>query len=333
MSKRDDARWRALQRKAARRDFVYGVSTTGICCRPGCASRRPLRRHVRFFATTAAALREGYRLCKRCGPDDRMWKLARRLLALPEEGASLAALARRAGLSPAHLQRVFTRATGVSPRAFVKACRLARFRRGLRRGRVLEALADAGFGSTSRAHGVLGMSAGAYRRRGAGEEIRYAFAATPLGRVLVASTSRGVCAVSLGGTRAGLAREFPAARLRKDAGGLKTALRAVLAEIDGRPSGGGLPTDVRTTAFQARVWELLRKIPRGETRSYGELARALGRPQAARAVARAVGSNRLAVLIPCHRVVRSDGGLGGYRWGRDRKRRLLALELKGRGGR
>jgi AraC family transcriptional regulator of adaptative response/methylated-DNA-[protein]-cysteine methyltransferase len=222
--------------------------------------------------------------------------------------------------------RVFTRATGVSPRAFAQACRLARFRDGLRKGRVLDALADAGFGSTSRAHGALGMTPGAYRRRGAGEEIRYATARTPLGPLLVASTSRGLCAVSLGGTPADLAREFPRARIRKDAGGLRAAVAALLKHLDGRLPRLELPTDARATAFQARVWEELRRIPYGRTATYAQIAQAVGAPRATRAVARAIASNRLALVVPCHRVVRSDGELGGYRWGTSRKRRLLERE-------
>ncbi len=319
-------RWRKVVGREADPGFVYAVSTTGIYCRPGCASRLPRREHVRFFATAAEALREGYRACKRCAPDGRMAELARRLAAHPEERATLAELARRAGLSPAHLQRAFTRATGVSPRAFLKACRLERFRRGLRRGRVLDALADAGLGSTSRAHGALGMSPGAYRDEGRGEEIRYATAASPLGRLLVAATSRGLCAVSLGGTAAALRKEFPRARLRKDVGGLRASLNLLLRHLAGRAPRIELPTDLRATAFQARVWEALRRIPYGRTRTYGEIARELGLPRGARAVARAVASNRLALVIPCHRVVRGDGVAGGFRWGPSRKRRLLARE-------
>lgn len=315
-------RWSSVLRRTPGADFVYAVSTTGIYCRPDCPSRRPLRRNTRFFDSPADALREGYRACKRCGPDRRVAELCDYIRAHAAEPLPLRTLSARVGLTPAHLQRVFTRATGVSPRAFAKACRLERFRSGLRRGRTLDALADAGFGSTSRAHGVLGMTPGAYRRQGAGEEIRYATAATPLGRLLVASTSRGLCAVSLGGSLADLAREFPRARVRK--GELRTEVAAILASLDG--PAPDLPTDVKATAFQARVWEHLRKIPYGSTTTYAEVAKALGRPRAVRAVARSVGSNRLALLVPCHRVVRGDGELGGYRWGMSRKRRLLERE-------
>ena len=322
----DDLRWKALLRRDP--GHLYAVTTTGIYCRTGCASRRPRRRHVRWLATAAEALLAGYRACKRCGPDDRMARLAQEMAAHPEEAASLDVLARRAGLSPAHLQRAFTRATGVSPRAFLKACRLARFRSGLRRGKLLDALSDAGFASTSRAHGALGMSPGAYRREGRGEEIRYATSPSPLGRLLVAATDRGLCAVSLGGSVASLRKEFPRARLQRDVGGLRASLALLLRHLKGRAPRLDLPMDVRATAFQARVWDALRRIPWGRTRSYGELARSLGMPKAARAVARAVASNRLALLIPCHRVVRSDGVAGGYRWGAARKRRLLVQEAR-----
>jgi AraC family transcriptional regulator, regulatory protein of adaptative response / methylated-DNA-[protein]-cysteine methyltransferase len=317
------ARWTAVLRREPGADFVYAVSTTGIYCRPGCGARRPLRRHVRFFDTAAAAVREGYRACKRCGPDRRIAELCRYILAHAAEPLSLRTLSHRAGLSASHLQRVFTRATGVSPRAFAKACRLRTFRDGLRKGSVLDALSDAGFQSTSRAHGALGMTPGAYRREGAGEEIRYAVAESPLGRLLVASTSRGLCAVSLGGSPADLGREFPRARILK--GALRAEVAAILAHLGGTPRLD-LPTDVRATAFQARVWEELRKIPYGRTSTYAEIAQAIGRPRAVRAVARAIASNRLALVVPCHRVVRSDGGLGGYRWGTSRKKRLLERE-------
>ena len=328
MSANDPARWAAVLRREAGAAFVYAVSTTGVFCRPDCGSRRPLRRHVRFFDRPADALREGYRACKRCGPDARIARLCAYLREHAAEPLRLLDLARRAGLSPSHLQRVFTRATGVSPRAFVKACRLRRFRTELRRGSVLDALGQAGFASTSRAHGALGMTPRAYRREGAGEEIRYASAPSPLGRLVVAATSRGICAVNLGGGVAELRREFPRARLRRDEGTLHDALRALLAYVDGRQPRLDLPMDVRATAFQARVWEALRAVPYGRTTTYAALARALGLPRAARAVARAVASNRLALLIPCHRVVRSDGGVGGFRWGTSRKRRLLQGERR-----
>ncbi|HEX7896525.1 MAG TPA: methylated-DNA--[protein]-cysteine S-methyltransferase [Planctomycetota bacterium] len=316
-------RWTSVLRRTSGADFVYAVSTTGIYCRPDCPSRRPLRRHVRFFDRAAEAVREGYRACKRCAPDDRIARLCAYILAHPAAPLSLRALASRAGLSAGRLRRRFTRATGVSPRAFAKAGRIAAFRAGLRQGSLLDALSDAGFGSTSRAHGALGMTPGAYRREGAGEEIRYAVARSPLGRLLVASTSRGLCAVSLGGTPAELAREFPRARIRK--GALRAEVAAILAHLRGTPRLD-LPTDVRATAFQARVWDQLRKIPYGRTTTYAAVARALGAPKSARAVARAVASNRVALVVPCHRVLRSDGGLGGYRWGTSRKKRLLERE-------
>lgn len=328
MKTTENARWQAVLRRQPAPGFVYAVATTGVYCRPGCPSRRPRRRNVRFFDSADSARRAGYRACLRCGRD-RMAGLGRWLLAHPEEGTSLAALARRVGLSAAHLQRAFTRATGVSPRAFVRACRLSRFRRALKEGRVLDALARAGFGSTSRGHGVLGMSPGAYRAGAEGVEIRWTAAASPLGRLQVAATARGLCSVSLGGRVADLAREFPKARLRRDDGRLRAALAALLRHLDGRQPRLDLPTDVRATAFQARVWEALRGIPYGRTRTYAQVARALGRPRSARAVARAVASNPLALVVPCHRVVRADGAAGGYRWGVARKADLLRRERGG----
>lgn len=322
----DPARWTAVLRREPGHRFVYAVATTGVYCRPDCGARRPRRENARFFDSPAEAVREGYRACKRCGPERRVAALCAWIRENAAGPVSLRALALRSGLSEGHLQRLFTRETGVSPRAFAKACRLARFRSGLRRRSVLDALSNAGFGSTSRAHGALGMTPGAYRREGAGETIRYASAPSPLGRLLVASTSRGLCAVSLGGSPADLAREFPRATIREDTGGLRAAVRALLEHLEGRLPSLDLPTDVRATAFQARVWDELRRIPYGRTTTYAELARTIGRPRATRAVARAVASNRLALVVPCHRVVRSDGAAGGYRWGMSRKKRLLERE-------
>jgi AraC family transcriptional regulator of adaptative response/methylated-DNA-[protein]-cysteine methyltransferase len=290
-------KWDAVRQRSARTDFVYAVSTTGVFCRPSCPARRPRREHVRTFADAAAARREGYRACLRCRPGEpdraarRIAALCRRIEADPET-ASLAELGRAAGLSPFHLQRTFKRRVGVSPRDYARACR--------RRGPT------------------------ASRR-----EIRWATAPSPLGRLLVARTERGICAVSLGPSA--LARDFPNARLVRDEVGLKPVLKAIVAHLTMSAPLPDLPLDVRATAFEARVWELLGRIPAGETRSYGELAREPGRPSAARAVGRACGANRVALLIPCHRAVRSDGAASGYRWGPARKRALLARELNPRG--
>ncbi|RMH20881.1 MAG: bifunctional DNA-binding transcriptional regulator/O6-methylguanine-DNA methyltransferase Ada [Acidobacteria bacterium] len=338
--------WAAVAGRDASRDgaFVYAVVTTGVFCRPGCASRRPKRANVRFFAGAEEAAAAGFRPCKRCRPHDdgpsaalRAVERARRYLdAHLDETVTLERLAAIAHLSPFHLQRTFKRRFGVSPRAYVEARRAARLRTRLRAGEgVLEAGFAAGYGSASQlyeqADARLGMTPATYRRGGEGMLIRFATAATPLGRVLVAATSRGICAVSLGddddALESSLRREYPRADVRRDDGELTALVAAILAHLEGtgEPS---LPLDVRATAFQERVWQALRRIPYGERRTYGEIAAALGRPRAARAVARAVASNPTALLVPCHRVVRADGKAGGYRWGEERKRRLLRREAR-----
>src|SRR5262245_55622563 len=255
----------------------------------------------------------------------------------PDGRHTLAALGKRAGLSPAHLQRVFKRVVGVSPRQFADACRLDRLKSGLKGGEsVTTAMFAAGYGSSSRlyekANGQLGMTPGEYRAGGAKATIRYTTAACPLGRVLLAATEKGVCAVALAAGDGELERflrvEFPAAERTRDESGLSKWLGKLLEHLAGSAPHLDLPLDVRATAFQRRVWEELRKIPRGETRTYQEVAEAIGEPTAARAVARACATNPASVVIPCHRVVGSDGGLRGYRWGVNRKRKLLAAEQK-----
>jgi AraC family transcriptional regulator of adaptative response/methylated-DNA-[protein]-cysteine methyltransferase len=254
----------------------------------------------------------------------------------PDRRPTLASLGRQAGLSPAHLQRVFKRVVGVSPRQFADACRLDRLKNGLKGGEsVTTAMFAAGYGSSSRlyekAGGQLGMTPGEYKGGGARATIRYAVADCDLGRVLLAVTGRGVCAVSLADTDAKLERflraEFPAAELSRDGAGLAAWLAELVRQVEGGPHAD-LPLDVKATAFQRRVWEQLRKIPRGETRTYAEVAEAIGEPTASRAVARACATNPAAVVIPCHRVVGSDGALRGYRWGVRRKKALLAAEQR-----
>lgn len=340
----DDERWQAVLARDAAADgrFVYAVRSTGIYCRPSCPSRRPGRDQAVFFAAPADAEAAGFRPCRRCQPElpvapqaDLVRRAGDWIEVHVDEAPTLADLGRALGVSPAHLQRTFKRATGVSPRQYAEAIRLRRVKARLQEGDdVTTALYDAGFGSSSslyeRAPATLGMTPGTYGRRGAGMEIGYTITGCALGRVLVAATARGICAVSFGDDDAALegllAREYPAATVRRDDAAFTGWVREVVARIDGEAPAGEVPLDLRGTAFQARVWEVLRRIPRGEVRGYGEVAAALGEPSAARAVAGACAGNPAAVVIPCHRVVRSDGTLGGYRWGIARKQALLARE-------
>jgi AraC family transcriptional regulator of adaptative response/methylated-DNA-[protein]-cysteine methyltransferase len=326
----------------ARQDgrFVFAVRTTGIYCRPSCPSRRPRRDSVEFFPDPRQAERAGYRACLRCKPTEisaqaQAVTRARQLLDEAEGVLTLAELSKRVGVSPFHLQRLFKRATGLSPREYQSARRMQQVKRGLRKGDdVTTALYDAGFGSPSRLYEKtgqhLGMTPGTYRRGGAGMTIQYAIVPSPLGRLLVAATARGLCAVRFGENEAELERElreeFSAAEIRRDDTALKAYLRPLLAGLRGETVTMDLPLDVRATAFQKRVWEALREIPTGETRSYSEVARAIGDPKAVRAVATACASNPVALAVPCHRVVRSDGELAGYRWGIERKKKLLQQE-------
>jgi AraC family transcriptional regulator of adaptative response/methylated-DNA-[protein]-cysteine methyltransferase len=339
--------WTAIVKRDAQADanFIYAVRTTGIYCRPSCPSRRPDRRNVVFFDTAAEARAGGFRACKRCRPDEppatNPWVAkvghACELLARAGRPLSLHALAARFGTSAAHFQRMFTRIVGVSPRAYAEARRAHRVKSRLRRSpTVTDALFDAGYQSSSRFYeGVvkrIGMVPSAYRRGGAGEVIRYTTVRSDLGWVLIAATARGLCAVSMGDSadelKAALEREYPAAIRERAVDGLAGMARAIVGLVDGHPPSSGLPFDVKATAFQWRVWSALSKIPAGETRTYGELAAAIGRPRAARAVARACASNRLALAIPCHRAVPASGDPGGYRWGAPRKQALLAREGK-----
>jgi AraC family transcriptional regulator of adaptative response/methylated-DNA-[protein]-cysteine methyltransferase len=339
--------WTAIVNRDSHADghFIYAVRTTRIYCRPSCPSRRPDRRNVIFFHTTAEARAEGYRACKRCRPDERPaadpWvaKIGRvcALLARAGHPPSLNALAARFATSPTHLQRTFTRIVGVSPRQYAEAHRARRVRSGLRQSpTVTAALLDAGYQSSSRFYERvvkrMGMTPSVYRRGAAGEVIHYTTVRSDLGWVLIAATPRGLCGVSMGDSaeqlRAALEREYPAATLERSGARLADLARAIVDRVDGRPPSRELPFDVRATAFQWQVWSALSKIPAGETRTYGELAAAIGRPRAARAVARACASNRLALVIPCHRAVPASGGPGGYRWGPSRKQALLAREGK-----
>lgn len=344
--------WRAVQERDARFDgrFVFAVVTTGVYCMPSCTSRLPLRENVRTFATPAAAEAAGFRACRRCRPDrpaERGSRLAQRVRDVldrrPTERTSLRELAAAVSSSPAHVSRAFRRAYGVTPSQLVASRRAEAMRARLREGdRVLDAAFESGYGAASRAYAgvsrTLGMSPGAFRRGAPGERIRVAVARCPLGRVLVAATARGICAVSLGdraqALRDELRREFPHAQFAPADAALRRAVRGVLAALQGR-SGTPGALDLRGTDFERRVWAELRRIPAGATRRYADVARAIGRPRAARAVARACARNRVALLVPCHRVVPAAGGRGGYRWGVARKRALLEAEgkLRRRGGR
>lgn len=329
-------RWQAVLARDRRFDgaFVYAVRSTRIYCRPSCASRRPRRTQVTFFPIPEAAEREGFRACKRCHPADAAGSDP--ALALVRE----ACRSLDAGQKPAgdrlKLARVFKRVLGITPRQYADARRVTRFKQELRRRKqVSPALYEAGYGSTSRVyertHAQLGMTPATYARGGAGIDIVFVTVPTSLGRLLVAATERGVCRVILGDSaatlEADLRAEFDAASVRQQKGGrLEGFVEAILSYLEGREPRLDLPLDIRATAFQRRVWQELQRIPFGETRTYTEVAKALGDPNARRAVARACATNPVALAIPCHRVIREDGALGGYRWGVERKEALLDKE-------
>ncbi len=333
-----DSAWSAVMRRDRAFDgrFVTGVLSTGIYCRPSCAARHPARRNVRFFTDGAAARAAGLRPCKRCRPDDIARDEAAVLAAIDEIKASegrpqLAELAAAVGYSPAHFQRLFARATGLSPAAYARALREERAREALRESEsVTGAIYDAGFESASRFYesmqGRLGMAPSAWVKGGAGVTIRWATVESSLGPMLVAATDKGVCRLSFGRGREELERLFPNAELVEGGADFAALLQRVVAAVDNPASGRDIPVDVRGTAFQERVWRELRGIPPGETRSYAEIAAAAGNPKAVRAAGSANGANHVPVLIPCHCVVRSDGSLGGYAYGLEIKRKLLQRE-------
>jgi AraC family transcriptional regulator of adaptative response/methylated-DNA-[protein]-cysteine methyltransferase len=343
----DETRWAAVsgRDRAADGAFVYGVVTTGIYCRPGCASRAPRRANVRFFATPDEAEAAGLRPCKRCTPrapraDSAEAAAVTRAVALIEtadQPPTLHELAAAAGLSPFHFHRVFKAALGVTPAAYARARRSERVRVELAAApSVSAAIYDAGFGSSSRLYAerdaTLGMTPGAYKSGAPGEEIRYALAPSALGWVLVATTSRGLCAIDLAddteALEAALRARFPHAQLVADDPDFAAWVHAVVALVEAPRRGLDLPLDLQGTAFQRRVWAALQSIPPGHTATYTEIAERIGQPTAARAVAQACAANKLAVAIPCHRVVRGDGSTGGYRWGVERKRELLTREAR-----
>jgi AraC family transcriptional regulator, regulatory protein of adaptative response / methylated-DNA-[protein]-cysteine methyltransferase len=336
-----DACWQAVvERRQGVLPFVYAVTTTGIFCRPGCASRLPNRANVRFFAGPADAERAGFRACKRCRPEGAppLAALVARATAMidaAETAPSQEALAAALEVSPKTLVRAFKETVEVTPKAFVQARRRQRLKQALvEETRVTDAIYEAGYGASSRfyseAEGVLGMQPTHYRAKGAGLMLCWATAACPLGRVLVAATDKGVAMIAFGDDdavlEADLAIRFAAAERIHDVSRLQPLLAQVVAAIDEPAGAAAIPLDIRGTAFQQRVWAALRAIPLGETRCYGEIAAAIGTPSAVRAVANACAGNPAALAVPCHRVLPRDGALGGYRWGPERKRRLLAKE-------
>ena len=358
-SSRTDALWHAVQSRdrGADGEFVYAVRSTGVYCRPSCPSRKPRREQVVFFPLPEAAEQRGFRACRRCRPrtvraqDPSTQAVARicreiesRILSNADAGSgenrlTLAALSSTAGISPHQLERAFRRVMGITPRQYADAQRMRQLKSSLRKGDdVTTALYDAGYGSSSRlyerAPSHLGMTPATYRQGGAGMQIHYTIVASPLGRLLVGATSEGISALYLGEADAALEsalrKEYPRAEIRRDTSGSKNLggwVDQILAHLRGKEPQLDLPTDVQATAFQRRVWEELRRIPYGATRTYTEVARSIGRPAAIRAVARACATNPVSVVVPCHRVVRQDGNLAGYRWGLERKQALLEHEM------
>jgi len=358
-SSRTDALWHAVQSRdrGADGEFVYAVRSTGVYCRPSCPSRKPRREQVVFFPLPEAAEQRGFRACRRCRPrtvraqDPSTQAVARicreiesRIFSNADAGSgenrlTLAALSSTAGISPHQLERAFRRVMGITPRQYADAQRMRQLKSSLRKGDdVTTALYDAGYGSSSRlyerAPSQLGMTPATYRQGGAGMQIHYTIVASPLGRLLVGATSEGISALYLGEADAALEsalrKEYPRAEIRRDTSGSKNLggwVDQILAHLRGKEPQLDLPTDVQATAFQRRVWEELRRIPYGATRTYTEVARSIGRPAAIRAVARACATNPVSVVVPCHRVVRQDGNLAGYRWGLERKRALLEHEM------
>lgn len=338
-----DECWQAVLKRDRSYDgrFILGVTSTGIYCRPGCPARTPKRDNVRFFATTAQARAAGLRPCKRCHPDAAVdpnvalaQAVAETLQADCEQSPSLVELGRTFGMSPFHLQRVFKRIIGVSPKQYVLGLRRQRLRGALKtEGSVTRAMVDSGYSSSTlygqRQNG-LGMTPSTFRAGGQSATIRYTTVPSALGQLLVAATERGVCAVRMADSTHQLERdlraEFPAAALAADDRELGGYVRQIVRHLNGKQPHLDLPLDMRGTAFQHKVWETLRRIPYGQTRSYQQVATELGNPKAFRAVANACAQNPVALVVPCHRVVHADGSISGYRWGPERKRQLLSNE-------
>jgi AraC family transcriptional regulator of adaptative response/methylated-DNA-[protein]-cysteine methyltransferase len=325
--------------------FVYAVKSTGVFCRPTCPSRRPRRENVEFFNSPAQAQQAGYRACRRCTPLERnpqSQKVEAACRYIDENldvTLSLTAISRHVAISPFHFQRMFKRMLGISPREYQQARRAGKFRQALLRdGSVTEAIYEAGFSSSSRAYesvpAQLGMTPSEFKRGGNGVAIRCTVISTELGKLLVATTPRGVCAVRFGESAAALLRElkrdFSAAEIHRDDEGLESVATQIKQLLSGPATSVNIPLDLRGTAFQQMVWKELRRIPQGQTRSYTDVAKAIGKPKAVRAVANACGSNPVAIVVPCHRVVQKNGSLAGYRWGIKRKAALLEKEASGK---
>ena len=336
-------RWTLVLARDIKADgqFVYAVKSTGIFCRPSCPSRRPRRELVEFFDSPAQAQQAGYRPCRRCAPAERSLQLQKVEAACRfmedhlDTTLSLAAVARQVGSSPFYFQRMFKRILGISPRQYQQAQRANRFKSALHsEGRITDAIYEAGYGSSSRAYenipAQLGMTPSAFRRNGQGTEICYSILSTELGKMLIATTPRGLCSARFGENDAALARdlrqEFRAAAIQRDDQALQPLALQIRELLRGGLNPSRIPLDIQGTAFQQLVWNALRRIPRGETRSYAEVAKAIGKPKAVRAVAGACAANPVALVVPCHRVVKKNGSLAGYRWGVKRKAALLAGE-------
>ena len=345
MSEQIDWRWRAVETKNPEFDgvFFFGVQTTGIFCRPSCSSRSPKRQNVSFFESPLEAERAGFRACLRCKPTQQykpgpaavlISRAFETLRSDTDEILTVDDLARHLDVSTGHLQKTFKAVLGFSPKEIIDMTRIDNFKKNVKRADVTTSLYDSGFGSSrslyEKAGEKLGMTPATYKKGGKGMKINYTIADSPLGKLLVAATERGICAVSFGddveSLRRELSEEFFAAEIEDDDTGLKDAVRAIVKSLDGEKTILTLPLDLQATAFQMRVWSELRKIPYGETRSYAQIAEAVGNPKAVRAVARACATNPVALVNPCHRVIGSDGKLSGYRWGIERKRALLEKE-------
>lgn len=347
----EDQYWQAVMERDSHANgrFVYAVRSTGIYCNPSCPSRRPRREEVVFFPLPSAAEEAGFRACKRCRPResavaDPQVELVQRACRYIEQHLDdmpgLAELGGQVNVSPFHLQRVFKRVMGISPRQYAEARRLGQFKEQLKEGEtVTQALYEVGFSSSSRlyerAPEQLGMTPTTYRRGGPGMSITYTIVDSALGRLLVAATDKGICSVCIGDDdaklEAALWQEYPRAEIRRDGedAGLHAWVETLVRHLDGQQPHFDLPVDVQATAFQWRVWQELQAIPYGATRSYSQVAQAIGQPKATRAVARACATNPVALVVPCHRVVRENGHMGGYRWGIERKQQLLKQEASG----
>jgi AraC family transcriptional regulator, regulatory protein of adaptative response / methylated-DNA-[protein]-cysteine methyltransferase len=345
MARNNENQWQAVLNRDAGQDgrFVFAVSSTGVYCRPSCPSRRPRRENVTFFAQPNDAEKAGYRACLRCRPRaiggnaqmEMVKAVCRYIEQHLDEPVTLARLGSAFRQSPFHLQRTFKSLLGISPRAYADSCRVNQLKHNLRAGHsVTRAMYDAGYSSSSRLYertaSQLGMTPDKYRRGAIAAPIRYTCTDSPLGRMLIAATDKGICAIQFANSddelEHGLKHEFPFAIRRRDDAAMQSWRGDLLRQMSGQKLNATLPLDIQATAFQRRVWSCLQAIPFGGTRSYGQVAKAIGQPTATRAVARACATNPVAVAIPCHRVVRGDGEVGGYRWGADRKKALLEME-------